>query len=332
MATYEKQKVIIETSDQWNIAIYEYKGHEVTKSYPVFLVHGMSSDHQVWDLGIDTTSYAQHLVQQGYHVFAIDLRGRSGSDGPHTGRGVNWSVDDYLLCDLPAAVEYILQSTGKETLHWVGHSLGGLLGFFYQVRHKAANLQSLTTFATALTYTYSTLNLFRVYIDYASALQNFPIGQWWKTLVPLVDFNLPFNRFLWVHDNMTKKAKLAILHKVVHNIGVFEWNQVKTISSREGMPRMTGGNHHEVGDRRIKAPTLMLAGDKDWVCPLDGVEWTVKNIKARHRLRVFGKEYGDQTHYGHIDLLCGIRAPEEVWPTADEFITTLDAGQDPFAS
>ncbi|HRP70898.1 MAG TPA: alpha/beta fold hydrolase, partial [Turneriella sp.] len=70
--------------------------------------------------------------------------GRCGSEGPHTGRGKQWSVDDYLLCDLPTACEYIINETGAPKLHWVGHSMGGILGFFYQIRHEASNLQSFT--------------------------------------------------------------------------------------------------------------------------------------------------------------------------------------------
>ena len=153
MATADKYKiktahVKLQTPDHWNIAVYSYLPEKVTRQYPVMLLHGIASNHNVWDFGVPELSYARHLAAQGYAVYAMNLRGRTGSDGPQTGRGKQWSIDDFLLCDLPTVVEYVKKQHGSEKMHWVGHSMGGILGFFYQIRHKASNLQSLTTFAT----------------------------------------------------------------------------------------------------------------------------------------------------------------------------------------
>ncbi len=324
--TRAREKVLLQTTDHWNIAAYHYTPEEVKYKYPVFMLHGISSDHHIWDLGEKDTehSFAYFMAKQGFHVVSLDLRGRGGSDGPHTGRGKNWSVDDYLLCDLPRAIEYIKEVTGQEKVHWVGHSLGGILGYFYQIRHKTDNLASLTTFASALTYSYSTINHFRSFMDYMAVLEYFPIDMWWKSLLPTIDLDFWWNRFLWIPDNLTAEAKRQLVANAVHRIGVFEWNQIKTISSAEGMPRITGDNHHYVTDRRIRTPVLILAADEDWLCPLDGVEWTSKNLRVENKLMVFGKDYGNKTNYGHIDLVCGINAPTEVWPEALRWIKQRD--------
>ena len=37
-------------------------------------------------------------------------------------------VDTHLLADMPCVVATVLAATGHEQVHWVGHSMGGMLG------------------------------------------------------------------------------------------------------------------------------------------------------------------------------------------------------------
>ncbi|MEM7179841.1 MAG: alpha/beta fold hydrolase [Spirochaetota bacterium] len=319
-----KEKIVLTTSDHWNIALYRYATGKTDKKYPVFLLHGIANNHTIWDLDIPEYSFARYLASQGYRVYSLDLRGRGGSDGPHTGRGNIWSADDYLLCDLPTAIEYILEENQTDKLHWVGHSLGGILGFFYQIRHKASNLQSLTAFASALTYTFSTINHARTWMDYISALPYYPIDLFFQFYWPFIDEDNYFTRFVWNADNTTREVKRALIEKTVQKISILEWNQLKAISSAEGMPRISGGFNHYVDDRRIITPAFLLAGDKDWVCPLDGVEWTRDHLKCKNKMTVFGKDYGSLSHYGHLDMVCGKNALQETWPAALEWIDSYD--------
>lgn len=319
-----KKKILLKAPDHWNIAIYKYDTPKVTKRYPVFLLHGIASNHTIWDTGVKKYDFAPRLVEEGYQVYSLDLRGRSGSDGPHTGRGDSWSIDDYLLCDLPTAIEFILEDTGIEKLHWIGHSLGGILGFFYQIRHKASNLQSLTAFASALTYTFSTINHFRTYMDYMSAMMYYPVDLWFKAMYPIIDYDTYFSRFIWDSGNLDPEVKRSILNNMVQKIAVLEWNQIKTISAAEGMPRISGGFNHYVNDRRIVTPAYLITGDRDWVCAVDGVEWTREKLNCPVKTAIFGKDYGNKSHYGHIDIVCGINAPSETWPTVIDWLAEKD--------
>lgn len=321
----QAEKTTLLTPDHWKIAVYSYIPEKVTRRYPVMLLHGIASNHNVWDFGFEESSFARHLAAQGYAVYALNLRGRTGSDGPHTGRSRQWSMDDYLLCDLPTVVTHVLEKERAEKMHWVGHSMGGILGFFYQIRHKASNLQSLTTFASALNYTYSTLNHFRSFLDYISALQYYPIKTFYKPMIPFASLDTFWNRFLWNPENIEPKVAERVLETMVEPIAVNEWNQIKLISAAEGMPRLSGGFPHRADDRRITVPTLMLAGDRDWLCALDGVEWTMDELSCERKLIVFGKEYGSRSSYGHMDLVCGKNAPIEVWPKATDWIQKRDS-------
>jgi hypothetical protein len=78
-------------------------------------------------------------------------------------------------------------------------------------------------------------------------------------------------------------------------------------------------------------PTLLLAADRDRQCPVEACRRTYARLAQgcpRHRLVVFGKEAGQQEHYGHFDLLLGERAADEVFPEIANWLLRHDATRD----
>src|SRR5262249_41319223 len=67
---------------------------------------------------------------KGHHAYVVELRGVGLSRAP---KGVKqtFGVDYHLRYDLPAAVDYVLRTHDTQRLHWVGHSLGAMLGYVY---------------------------------------------------------------------------------------------------------------------------------------------------------------------------------------------------------
>lgn len=94
----------------------------------VLLVHGISSNHVSWDLD-DDRSLVNSLIAAGMDPWVLDLRGHGVAEhGPHKKRQKrNWSVDDYGRFDVPAALEFVREKTGQERVHFVGHSMGGMV-------------------------------------------------------------------------------------------------------------------------------------------------------------------------------------------------------------
>ena len=86
----------------------------------VLLVHGLTHNHLIWsELGPD-------LAERGWYPIAPDLRGRGWSDKPPHGVGIPYHVNDLLaLCD----------SLGLPQSHYIGHSLGALIGYFFAAIH-----------------------------------------------------------------------------------------------------------------------------------------------------------------------------------------------------
>eukprot|EP00291_Cryptomonas_curvata_P011844 CAMPEP_0172189260 /NCGR_PEP_ID=MMETSP1050-20130122/22418_1 /TAXON_ID=233186 /ORGANISM="Cryptomonas curvata, Strain CCAP979/52" /LENGTH=153 /DNA_ID=CAMNT_0012863921 /DNA_START=321 /DNA_END=779 /DNA_ORIENTATION=+ len=108
---------------------------------PVILCHGAFANRVTYDLGAGRPSLAVFLAERGYDVWALELRGHGRSQKPpwlqnvlHQGFNVpngdaegSWSVMAYIQHDLPAAVDYVRSRTGAARVHWVGHSMGGIV-------------------------------------------------------------------------------------------------------------------------------------------------------------------------------------------------------------
>ncbi|ADG79842.1 Alpha/beta hydrolase fold protein OS=Tsukamurella paurometabola (strain ATCC 8368 / DSM / CCUG 35730 / CIP 100753 / JCM 10117 / KCTC 9821 / NBRC 16120 /NCIMB 702349 / NCTC 13040) OX=521096 GN=Tpau_3257 PE=4 SV=1 [Tsukamurella paurometabola] len=76
---------------------------------PVVLIHGMAADHRTW------RGTARALRAAGRPTVTFDQRGHGGSD--HS--------PDYLLDELAADAERVIDGLGLDRFDVVGHSLGG---------------------------------------------------------------------------------------------------------------------------------------------------------------------------------------------------------------
>lgn len=84
---------------------------ELGEGNPVMLIHGMGSDHTVWEGLVP-------LLKEDYRVIAVDLRGHghsSKSPGPYS---IELFVDD---------IHQFLESLNIGQAHFMGHSMGGVI-------------------------------------------------------------------------------------------------------------------------------------------------------------------------------------------------------------
>ena len=71
---------------------------------------------------------------------------------------------------------------------------------------------------------------------------------------------------------------------------------------------------------KIRVPMLVLGDNVDQLARKESVEFAFHRISSEDKqLRIFGKSQGDLSDYGHIDILLGITAPEEVYPVISEW-------------
>jgi 3-oxoadipate enol-lactonase len=93
----------------------------------VCLTHSLSSDSGMW------AEQVPALLAAGFRVLRIDMRGHGGSD-PVAG--------DYTMDQLAADVAAIIEALGIGQMHFVGLSIGGMIGQAFAINY-GAKLNSL---------------------------------------------------------------------------------------------------------------------------------------------------------------------------------------------
>ncbi|SLN60581.1 short chain dehydrogenase [Falsiruegeria litorea R37] len=84
---------------------------------PVIVVHGTFSSHE------GCTGLARRLADDGLDVWAMDWRGRGGSELPDA----PFDFDTIAQMDIPAVLDLVQAETGQRTAIFVTHSGGGLI-------------------------------------------------------------------------------------------------------------------------------------------------------------------------------------------------------------
>ena len=135
------------TADGVRLALTEYGGASRAArpgaDAPAFLLlPGFAQNRRAFLAG----PLPRALVARGARVFVGELRGHGRSRGLK--RPPRWTVDGHIDHDLPALTARVLRLTGAGGVHFVGHSLGGLLALAWLKDHPP--LASLTTMAAPL--------------------------------------------------------------------------------------------------------------------------------------------------------------------------------------
>lgn len=323
------------TDDGWRVALHRFDPPAgPRRSHPVVLCHGLAANRHAFDAGTDV-SLARHLAARGYPVFALELRGHGASDRPRLAsrspsrrRRFGWSFDDYLVRDVPAAIRHATREVGAAAVHWIGHSMGGLLLYAHLARGRSGDIRSGVTVGSALDYSASPSG-FHSMLPLASVLARVPavpIGVVAR-LASLSGGRLgdPWERFNVWSSNVEPSVWRRLCRRGFHTVSAPVMTQLASAMRPGGLRSRDGATFYLDGLAGASSPVLALAGDRDAQCPPDAARRTVEALGSpRAQLRVFGRDHGHTDHYGHFDLLIGRRARAEVFPHIDRWLDEHD--------
>jgi pimeloyl-ACP methyl ester carboxylesterase len=129
----------LRTPDGTTLVLAEVLGGEEAGTGPSFLlIHGLAQTRRAFELG----PLPRLLLGQGARVFLGELRGHGRSHGAEPAH----ELEAYFSQDLPTFFDAI-----PGPIHYVGHSLGGILGYAALGRPLGARLASVTGVAAPLT-------------------------------------------------------------------------------------------------------------------------------------------------------------------------------------
>ncbi|CAH0592219.1 unnamed protein product [Chrysodeixis includens] len=136
---YHSETHHVTTSDGYILEMhripYKTSAAEVKQDRPVvFLMHGLMSASVSFVLLGPQLSFAYHLVDAGFDVWMGNARGNKNSrhhvaldpdDDLQKYAFFDFSFEEIGMRDLPAMIDYALEYTKQDQLHYIGHSQGG---------------------------------------------------------------------------------------------------------------------------------------------------------------------------------------------------------------
>ena len=285
----------------------------------VILCHGLAANGFVFD--VPGHSLARYLADHGYECFIPDLRGARFSNLPAKG----WRLDDYIEQDLPAIFDLVRAQALSSTIHWLGHSMGGVLFFMYACEHPEVPISRAVMVGSTLDYRvgHSVFRDLRAALKIARPVRELPFGKLTRLSAYLAGHvSTPIEKINFNRPNVEVEVMRAILSDCFGPLPTALLKDLDSAFSRGGFARRGGLLRYNELWPRYRFPTLLLAGSADVQCPIEAVDETARVLGHLRDLRVlpFGKRYGQREDYGHYDLIVGRHAPSEVWPRIVEWM------------
>jgi predicted alpha/beta hydrolase len=310
-----------ETDDGWRLPLWRYRPPAHSHATPVILCHGLAATGRNMDLP-GRYSLAHTLAARGYDCFVLELRGHGA---PRPPRGRAWrrfNFDDYVRRDVPAALAAVRRASGRDRVAWVGHSMGGMVGYALGGSAQGSALLALVAIASPVAWAPWIRRLApslrwlprllpsRVHLRfYATGFAPFA-GRYFPPGDPL----------RYMRENIDAPLLKRIAASVPGDISPQLLRQCLRWASEDRFDAEDGQADYREGLRTARAPALFIAAALDNLAPPPAVEAAHALWGGEKHFRLFTRGEGASAGYGHIDLVFGRRAPDEVFPEIAAFL------------
>jgi pimeloyl-ACP methyl ester carboxylesterase len=284
----------------------------------VLLCHGLASNR--FQVDLEGKSLARFLSAQGFDVWVIEFRG-AGFSSDHI-KNTLVTFDEYVSQDLPAAIAKIQQETGRQKIHLVGYSTGGLASMAYAAKHPehAASLVSLGSPVQFIDQGY--LHRFVVMGSFLSTFGEVKLSTL-PTLYSSIGSRIRprFLRALMNSDNILTEDLRAGLAGAVEDFSRDSLRQYEDWVLENQLRSLDHSIDYRKEFASIKAPLFLIAGSQDILAPVSSMEPLLDMVASTTKqLKVAGKKEGFTREYGHIDLAYGEHIQQEVFVWINDWL------------
>ena len=154
----------VTTSDGWVLGVHFRRAKVRRSRARAALVDGLAANYRNMDFE-PPYSVAHAFNEAGFDTYSVDWRGTMNSEQPPRGRlWSDYSIDDHINKDAPALIDLALRHSGAKQAFWVGHLLGGLIGYAAAGGDHADRVRGLVTIGSPVFFKY------RKFMQYAVQL------------------------------------------------------------------------------------------------------------------------------------------------------------------
>ena len=321
----------VTTDDGWQLALHHFPpaAGAPARRHPVVICHGVMSNRYNWELHDD--GFPIRAARAGFDTWLVELRASGASARPGWFDDLEWDYgfDAYVLHDVPALIDYVRAKTGSAQVHWVGHSMGTMVLYGYLQRVGQEAVRSAVLVAPPL-YVFDhneRLELWLGLLPVASFLfDRFPSGKATALFSPWAfPAVVAEEHLIWNYDNIgPKTARTAAAHAVDDiSVGVVE--QFAASFGRDSFRSADGSHDYTRGLAGVEVPLFFVAGSLDQLAPpAQALEAYARVGSKDKRVEVFSRANGYAHDYGHVDLVLGRTAAQEVFPELLGWLTGHD--------
>jgi len=309
----------VATQDSAWVALH----HKAQNKGPaVLLVHGIASNHAAWDLE-EGRSMVDHLIEAGFDPWVLDLRGHGVArrDPKDKRQKIKWSLDDYGRYDVPAALAFVQAQTGQSQVHYVGHSMGGMVVTVAMNLQPNLPLKRMVILATPMDFSDPDPTS-----GWILGLAN-GVGRLLGFLPSALGarfharFGTPFPVDEMLFTDISSPGRERMYEHIVSPLFRGELAQLMSVSRDGRFSDESGRAHYMESLEAVRVPTRVIAGRGDRIAPPDRVVGFYTGLKNAERdFIVAGFSTGFSADYGHLDLPLGDHAAQEIYPLVVEWL------------
>jgi predicted alpha/beta hydrolase len=311
------------------LALHRYRP-DADAAIAVLLCAGYACNRHFVDFD-ERYSLARFLARRGFDAWVVELRGR-GMSHPRAGarRRWRWTFDDLAQTDVPCAIRFVQEAVGHRRLCWVGHSMGGMVQYAHLgLAASGARPAAVVTLASPVLFPPAASTLVHQIGTALLALpfsdrvpQRVVLGALWHLI--------GWTRAIEIGMNPANIERVVVgtaLRRAIGNPARAKLQQLARWAANGSFTTYDGSIDYRARLRHVDVPTLMVAGGMDRLSPPESVAPAYELLAtATKRFIVVDRAHGFRSDYGHVDLIFGRDAPDEVFPLVAAWIGEVLAG------
>ncbi|MFC1853786.1 alpha/beta fold hydrolase [candidate division CSSED10-310 bacterium] len=327
----------IQTADGIVLTLYRYRPETAPRmKYPLIMCHGMSVNRFHFDNGSDI-SIARYFQKAGFDVWLLELRGCGNSTPPPLLiPDQRFTFDHYVRHDVPDAIEYVRQKTKAEKVHWLGHSLGGMVFYGYVTLFGDDPIASATLIASAVDFSmWTTPNrrlYWKLFYYFCCLLPSVPHRYFTRAFFPII----PWLMKKWPYppglmkiingDNLSRLQLWQFFYNALSNLprGLV-LQSIRWVA--EGDLKSVDGRHHYLeGARKLRCPLLIVASKGDVSIPIrtiqPGYDYALSEDK---QFKILEPTRPEHAILGHADMIYSYASYTEFFPFLRAWVAKRDS-------